>query len=306
LLLVVCAIVANAAPKDPANFYAVLKGAAGITDTGFCLFRYNVDTMILYSHCEHNIAAAVTQAHIHGATNSAADAAGTGTAGVLVDFATGIATTSIVHTSAKLEVATEAALFDGLTYVNLHTEANPGGRIRGQVVASGAASYVAELDTQQAAKTGAATGVAWIVRNAETPAKLTISWFWTATQFGTTTNNVTQAHLHGSADALPGTNGGVIQGLGNANGQLCVKPGCVTPFTLANQNDLTGDSLTWLNGGTTYFNFHTDANAGGEMRGQVNKLVAITKPVRGAASSLSVGLGALAASIVLAFVAARV
>jgi hypothetical protein len=293
--------VALAASSDPVNFYAVLKGATGVTQTGFCIFRYDTTAQSLYTHCEHDVTD-VTAAHIHGPTATAADAAATGTADPYLTYTT--PTVSIMQTS-TLTNAQEAALFDGLSYVNIHTQAVPAGKIRGQIITAGAASYAAEIDTAQAGKTGPATGVAWIVRSADTPAMLTISWLYKDMPGMFSTANITAVHLHGGADATPGQSASPIAALG-AGGVLCATGACTPVFKTAAQADLTGDNLNWLNGGTTYLNFHTTLVPGGEMRGQMAKIAPLTKPMRGAASSLSVGVGALAAAVVVAFVAARV
>jgi len=290
--------VALAATSDPVNFYAVLKSAT-VTNTGFCIFRYDATAQSLYTHCEHDVTA-VTAAHIHGPTSTAADAAGAGTADPYVTFTSGV---SIVE-SHVLTNAQEAALFDGLSYVNIHTQAVPAGIIRGQVVSAGAASYAAEIDTAQAGKTGGATGVAWIVRSADTPATLTISWLYKDMPGKFSTSNITAVHLHGDADATPGKSASPIAALGTG-GVLCSTT-CSPVFKLAGQADLTGDNLAWLNGGTTYLNYHTGLVPGGEMRGQMAKIMPLTKPTRGAASALTVSVGALAAAVVVAFVAARV
>ncbi|MEO7056706.1 MAG: CHRD domain-containing protein [Caldimonas sp.] len=67
----------------------------------------------------------VTAGHFHGPAPSGANA------GVVVPFAGSMA--SPITGSATLTAAQLADLKAGLYYINLHTAANPGGEIRGQV-----------------------------------------------------------------------------------------------------------------------------------------------------------------------------
>ncbi len=68
----------------------------------------------------------------------------------------------------------------------------------------------------------------------------------------------TAAHFHGPADAK--TNAGVV---------VPVKE--VTPATLKGEATLTDAQAADLEAGKWYFNIHTAANKGGEIRGQVMK-----------------------------------
>jgi len=68
----------------------------------------------------------------------------------------------------------------------------------------------------------------------------------------------TAAHFHGPADAK--TNAGVV---------VPVKE--VTPATLKGEATLTDAQAADLQAGKWYFNIHTAANKGGEIRGQVMK-----------------------------------
>jgi hypothetical protein len=72
------------------------------------------------------------------------------------------------------------------------------------------------------------------------------------------TGPATAAHFHGPADAK--TNAGVV---------VPVKE--ITPATLKGEATLTDAQAADLEGGKWYFNIHTAANKGGEIRGQVMK-----------------------------------
>jgi hypothetical protein len=80
---------------------------------------------------------------------------------------------------------------------------------------------------------------------------------WDGTYSGLT-GPATAAHLHGPAE--PGKNAGVMVP--------------ITPATspLHGSATLTDAQATALTGGEMYVNVHTDANKGGELRGQLTKM----------------------------------
>jgi hypothetical protein len=69
----------------------------------------------------------VTAAHIHGPASAGKNA------GVLVPL--GNAPKSPIHVTAKLTPEQEKQLEDGMMYVNVHSKNNPGGAVRGQLMA---------------------------------------------------------------------------------------------------------------------------------------------------------------------------
>lgn len=90
-----------------------------------------------------NLMGTVTAAHIHGPTASTGTAAFAENAGVL--FSLGGSTPGFnssgtnggwTNTTATLSAAQETNLFNGQLYLNAHTPTNPGGEIRGQLVAA--------------------------------------------------------------------------------------------------------------------------------------------------------------------------
>jgi hypothetical protein len=72
------------------------------------------------------------------------------------------------------------------------------------------------------------------------------------------TGPATAAHFHGPAG--PGVNAAVV---------VPVKD--MTPSPLKGEATLTDDQVKQLQGGQMYFNIHTAAHKGGEIRGQVTK-----------------------------------
>jgi hypothetical protein len=72
------------------------------------------------------------------------------------------------------------------------------------------------------------------------------------------TGPATMAHFHGPADA-------------KTNAPVVVPVKDMTPATLKGEATLTDAQAADLEGGKWYFNIHTAANKGGEIRGQVMK-----------------------------------
>lgn len=146
------------------------------------------------------------------------------------------------------------ALGNGELYVNVHTEANPGGEIRGQIIPIGILFEDSELsgDEEVPPVTTDASGVGVSTVNSETGA---IS----ATIFITGLDNATMAHIHTGAE---GVNGDVIIPLE----QDADNPGIWrTPVS----STLTSEQVDAYEDEALYFNVHSDANPGGEVRGQL-------------------------------------
>jgi hypothetical protein len=147
--------------------------------------------------------------------------------------------------------ATDAQdLADGHWYVNVHTAANPGGELRGQVLLPGEALYSAALSgaNEVPPVSTTATGGAQFILD---PAGTTLRY--EAVFTGLT---ATASHIHSGA---VGINGPVLYPLtltaGGAKGTQAVT---------------AGDVIN-LNAGDFYINAHTAANPGGEIRGQITR-----------------------------------
>ncbi|MCA9726968.1 MAG: CHRD domain-containing protein [Candidatus Eisenbacteria bacterium] len=144
----------------------------------------------------------------------------------------------------------------GRLYVNVHTAANPGGEIRGQVLLASGFGGSARLDqAQEVPPTGAAgQGTAAFTL---TPDGLVFN----ITVEGLT-GPITAAHFHRAA---AGSNGGVVRTLtgdfsgGTASGV----------WRSSDSEPLTDDLICALFSQDLYVNVHTAAHPGGEIRGQV-------------------------------------
>lgn len=82
-----------------------------------------------------DLAAGVSGAHIHGATSGSGTAAFSQNAGVIFSLSPNTSPSSgFINQTVTLSEAQEAQLLDGRFYINIHTSANPGGEIRGNLV----------------------------------------------------------------------------------------------------------------------------------------------------------------------------
>jgi trimeric autotransporter adhesin len=148
-----------------------------------------------------------------------------------------------------LDDATATLLLSGGHYVNVHTPANPGGALRGQITASNIEVYgvLANGAQEVPAVTTDATAVGSITLNTTT---MTING--TMTMFGLTP---TMGHIHVGA---AGVNGGVAIPFVNAGDGV---------WTV--NATLDADSMALMQASGLYANFHTTENPGGEVRGQI-------------------------------------
>ncbi len=195
-----------------------------------------------------------TAAHFH---NGATGVNGGVVRTITPDF-TGGNTASGIWTSTDTEPLTPALIADllaGNLYINVHTAANPGGEIRGQVNLSSGTGFNASLDGDQENPP--------VVTNATGTASLTITD--AGLEFSVTVEGLTftAAHFHNGA---VGVNGPVVRTItddfvGNTASGLWTSTDAGEELTPA----LIADLLA----GNIYFNVHNAANPGGEIRGQV-------------------------------------
>tara|TARA_R110000850_G_scaffold45090_3_gene114171 strand:+ start:767 stop:2614 length:1848 start_codon:yes stop_codon:yes gene_type:complete len=194
----------------------------------------------------------ITGAHFHKA--------GTGMNGpVVVNLTPGISGNRISMSIDPTMIL--GALDSGNIYLNIHTAANPGGEIRGQLKIKREILYFdAVLDTAQETTpvmaAGNPTGVAWFNLSAGLD---TLEYDILVEDV---TGAVTGAHLH--------------MGTVNNSGAVVVN---LTPGIMGNhiKGQITGMALTPqlvhdMLSGAIYVNIHTAANPNGEVRGQVYRL----------------------------------
>ena len=183
---------------------------------------------------------AETAAHIHGVAPPGANA------GVIVGLPAGNPKVGVWNYAE----AQEADILKGLTYVNVHTAAFPGGEVRGQIVPLNAL-----LDGGQEVPVAATTASGWGTFTIDMVANQ-LSYHIAFTGL---LGVETAAHIHGSVPH--GGNAGVMHAL---------PPG--TPkvgtwnFAQAAEEDIVS--------GRTYVNIHSTMFPGGEIRGQIVPVVA--------------------------------
>jgi hypothetical protein len=167
-----------------------------------------------------------------------------------------VAAGSVVDFLCAFSAAQISALKRGGFYINLHTAANPGGEIRGQILPSNA--LLARLNAAQevAPNTSTASGFGFVEINETTNiATVNVSW-------KDLTGPATSGHIHAGE---VGANGPVICDLA---------PTAVATGSVADAScTFTAAQVALIKSGGTYFNIHTAANPGGEIRGQLNPLL---------------------------------
>ncbi len=116
------------APSTKMSFTSTLAPSAGITSSGkgAGTFTYDIATHVLdYNVTHEGLTGPAAAAHIHGPADPGANAP------PVVPFASAA---SPITGTATLTDAQAADLMAGRYYVNVHTAANRGGEIRGQII----------------------------------------------------------------------------------------------------------------------------------------------------------------------------
>lgn len=140
----------------------------------------------------------------------------------------------------------------GQYYINVHTSANAGGEIRGQIWMDGYRSFMCDLkgSNEVPSVTTGAMGFG-VVNLSPNNKKLEIQLVTNGLS-----GKITGAHIHKAAS---GMNGNVVENL--------------TPYIMGNSIVADVDPTAYLDdlmNGMLYINVHTELNAGGEIRGQLN------------------------------------
>ena len=129
-LAIVALVAAGAARAETLHFTATLTGADEVpanTTTGHGVFTAELETsekVLTYRATYSGLTGPAVAAHIHGPAAPGANAPPI----VMVKDASGPIWGTAILTDAQI-----ADLMAGRLYFNIHTQANPGGEIRGQV-----------------------------------------------------------------------------------------------------------------------------------------------------------------------------
>lgn len=219
------------------------------TASGLASFVLNATKDTLCVNAIFNgLTGGATSAHIHLAP------AGIGGA-VIVDLSSFIVGNRLggVITGTALSATLKSSMLKGMTYINVHTVANPNGEIRGQIWLESETAFTGAMDGAQESPSVSTTANGYAVFNlAKDENKI---------KFYVVTNGlsgaITSAHLHNGAMGVAGP---VTQDLSSfiVNGNILT--GVFTPSTNVISN---------LKSGTAYVNVHTSANPNGEIRAQL-------------------------------------
>ncbi len=233
--------------QEPNSINSQATGSANVT--------YNKNTKVLsYIVTYSNLTGNPTMGHIHGSAPRGTNAP------VLFPFSgSASATSGTVNGTVTLTMAQEIELLNGLFYFNFHTAAFPGGELRGQIEFLNQSFIASKMniplggDQEVPPKAVPGTGNGTVFYNKNT--KL-LSYSVT---YSNLTSNPAAGHIHGSA--ARGVNAPVLF-------PFPVIP-AATSGAVNGSVLLTAAQETALLNGLFYFNFHTAANPGGEIRGQI-------------------------------------
>lgn len=228
---------------------AVTTNAMGLASFGLS----KTFDMMMYDVVLDGLSGPITGAHLHmGAVGSSG--------GVAVDLSAGINGNRIMGTINAAALTNDVIhdLVAGNIYLNVHTSANPGGEIRGQVYRLAREGYNLLLDGMQE--------VPMVSTNAYGGGMVSVNRDQSDAHYmfvvGGLSGSVDGAHFHNAAF---GANGPVLFDLsGNVmnNGAFgYLKSTDATPFNTASSVLFRNESV--------YLNVHTMANMNGEIRGQV-------------------------------------
>jgi CHRD domain len=186
-----------------------------------------------------------TAAHIHQA-----DAGSNGSVIVPMTESPAGSGSWIIPSGTTLTAAQAAAVAAGGLYFNAHTAANPSGDVRGQI---GRDVFGVQLAPGQEvpSNASAASGIGLLVFD---PLLKKIT-----ARVTTTGMTATAAHIH---SAVAGTNGGVTFPLTETAAGSGI-------WAAAADTSLTDAQITALQTGGMYFNVHSTAFPGGQVRGQI-------------------------------------
>jgi hypothetical protein len=220
------------------------------TATGFGRVTLNAaETQITATFYWAGLTGNATAGHIHGPAAAGVNGP------VIFNMAPAASTSgSVVAMPFAVTPSQVADLKAGLWYFNIHTAANPGGEIRGQILLD--APFISFMDNDQEVPATASTagGSGAISLNPATnQAMVTMNWSGLS-------GNAVAGHVH---SARSGVNGPVICDLaptaapsGSVVDKLCT-------FSAA--------QVTALKTAQLYLNIHTAASPGGEIRGQIQR-----------------------------------
>lgn len=249
------------------NFIANLSGAQEVppvatSAAGLGKFTLNaVGSRLSFDITVTGLSGAIAGAHFH---NAAGGVNGLVVRDITSSFIGESAQGAWADTNAQgLTPSLVAELLAGKIYVNVHTAANAGGEIRGQVREGAEIIFLAVLDGAQEnppVQTSAAGGGRFMLNAEQTELSYLI-------KVRNLTGAISAAHFH---QAPLGVNGGVVRDI------AFIDSSAAGTWSSADATQpLTPALLAELLAGNIYVNVHTAQNPSGEIRGQLTSNVAI-------------------------------
>jgi len=164
-------------------------------------------------------------------------------------------TTVTVPANTMLSTAQMDALLEANYYINVHTENNTLGELRGQIVPAGFQVIRVVLDgaSEVPPVTTGSSAIGYLTINSST-----LSLQGNITSTGITGD--TAAHIHGPAAA--GVNAGIRV-------PFPAKPDDDALWALPDTTTISQIDMDYILASQTYLNVHTTGNPGGEVRGQI-------------------------------------
>lgn len=226
---------------------AVMSMGAGLATLEVNQETGAIKGMVLLDGFGHSDSTQVTAAHIHvGAA---------GETGPIALPLPGNNHIRKVPNNARLSSEQLNAFLNNELYINIHTQANPGGEIRGQLLAQRLLRIYTELDSSQTVPTippseGSGTAMLTVnVLTGELSGEVMVDGL----------AEISNAHIH---QAFIGDNGPVVVPLEIIDNTRLVIP---------EDTRLTPLELTALLRGRMYYNVHTPDFPSGEIRGQIER-----------------------------------
>lgn len=232
------------------------NGASG-SGASYVSLNTTLDTL-WYDVQVQGLTGAISAAHIHEAAVGV-------DGGVLADLSADVSGNVIsgMLTGAAVTTNLVSKLLSGDTYINIHTAANAGGEIRGQIYRLAREGYTISLEGNQEVPSifaiAKGSGLVSVDRNQTNAHYMMVA--------NGLSGAITGAHFHNGAI---GVNGGVLYDLSTDFSKLTSEDGAfgywkstdaLTPFTTSSSTEFRADNV--------YVNIHTALNAAGELRGQV-------------------------------------
>lgn len=231
------------------------------TSIGLAYLQYDNVTMVLSYTLFHNVTNA-TMSHIHGP--GASPTSGASIMIWLSNQSTPTSAPSPIVGTANISTANAEIIFNNDAYINLHSQAYPNGEIAGEITFPSNTMVTLLSGSADVPQTNStATGVGYVTVY---PSTQTLDCM-----LFNNVVNATMAHIHGAA--LPGFNAPPVVTLSS-----CTSVGCGTgPFYLKGHNysaiSAAFNSSAFLQN-LFYFNVHSVVYGSGEIRGNLQNLVA--------------------------------